>query len=198
MRVAVFYESGAVEIYGQDETTAAAARVVYARSSQPGSVNSGPLIQLWNPPTPGGAVPVNLVVSRIVASSAAAGRGSLGFQRRQLSNNGGGVLTPGVARFLNRNLAPANPIVLLQDAGIVGVIAGSNFDNLFWSELGGTFQIPLSEELQTVNFSGTITTLDFLLGGDIITLPPGWGVAVQHSQNGAGTQMSAYFIASPQ
>lgn len=197
MLVLVTYEGGAIEVSGQDETATAAARVIYSKPAQAGSVNSGPLIQLWNPPTVGGASPRNLVVSRVVASSGVAGRASLAFQRRQLSNNGGGVLTLGAARFLDRRLAPANPIVLVRDAGILGVISGSTFDNLFWSELGGTFQIPLTEELHSTQFSGTNTAVD-LLRDETITLAPGWGCAVQHSVAGAGTAMTAFFVASPQ
>lgn len=197
MLVLVTYEGGAIEVEGQDETAAAAARIVYARPAQAGSVNSGPLIQLWNPPTASGASPRNLVIERIVATSGVAGRASVAFLRRQLSNNGGGVLSSGAARFLDRRLAPANPMALVRDAGILGVITGSTFDNLFWSELGGTFQVPLTEELYTVTFAGTVTGIE-LLGTEKITLAPGWGAAVQHSVAGAGTAMSAFFVASPQ
>jgi hypothetical protein len=199
LKVMVTYEGGAIEVSGQDETPAAAAKIVYAVANQPGSVNAGPTIQLWNPPTVGGVPAQNLVVSRVVAGSAVVGFAALLMMRRQLSNNGGGVLRTGAARFLDRRLAPADPIVLVRDAGILGVIAGSNFDNLFYSELGGTFQFPVGEALQTVRFTGGgAVNGDFLREGEPITLAPGWGVSVQHSQNGAGTLMDAFFVASPQ
>lgn len=200
MLVLVTYEGGAIEVLGQDETAAAAVRAIYSKPAQAGSVNSGPLVQLWNPPTAAGFSPRNLVVQRIVAGSAVAGRASLAFLRRQLSNNGGGALTQGAARFMDRRLAPANPIVLVRDAGILGVIAGSTFDNLFWGELGATFQIPLTEELHSVTFTGGGGTAnaDMLQQGDEVTLAPGWGVAVQHSVAGAGTTMTAFFVARPE
>lgn len=199
MLVLVTYEGGAIEVSGQDETATAAARVVYSKPAQAGSINSGPLIQLWNPPTTSGASPRNLLVTRVVASSGVAGRASIGLLRRQLSNNGGGVLTLGAARFLDRRLAPANPMALVRDAGILGVISGSTFDNLFWSELGGTFQIPLTEELHSTQFSGTNTAVDLLRDAtETITLAPGWGCAVQHSVAGAGTAMTGFFVATAQ
>lgn len=196
--IAVVYVGGAVEVSGQDETAAAAVRSIYARGSQAGSINAGPTIQLFNPATASGASPRNLVVQRAVAGSGVAGRASLAFMRAQLSNNGGGVLTLGAARFLDRRLAPAAPIALVRDAGILGVIAGSTFDNLFYTELGGTFQIPGTEELHTVVFTGTNTNVDFMQQGEQIILAPGWGVSMQHSVNGAGTLMSGFFVAYPQ
>lgn len=198
MLVAVVFASGAIEVLGQDEAAVAAGRVVYSRPSQNGSVNSGPVVQLYNPATASGASPVNLVIQRIVAATVVSGRASVSFMRRQLSNNGGGVLTDGAARFLDRRLATAVPIALVRDAGIVGVIAGSTFDNLFYTELGGSFQVPLAEELHSASFGGTATTTDMLQPGELITLSPGWGCQVQHSQAGAGTTMTVFFVASPQ
>lgn len=197
MLVMVAYSAGPIEVSGQDETPVSAVKSVYARGAQAGSVNSGPIIQLWNPPTVSGVSPRNLVVERAVANTGAVGRVSVALMRRQLSNNGGGVLTNGAARFLDRRLAPADPIALIRDAGILGVIAGSTFDNLFYSELGGTFQIPQSEELYIAFFTGNNANEE-LITKEQIVLSPGWGMSMQHSQNGAGVQMSGFFIASPQ
>lgn len=193
LSVAVTYEKGSVEVIGQDETPQAAVKAVYARSNQGGSVNSGPVVQLHNPANSGR----NLIVNRIAAASGTAGFCALTMMRRVLSNNGGGVLTLGAARFLDRRLAPANPIVLVRDAGILGTIAGSTFDNLFYTELGGAATVPITEALQTVAFAGAANVLDFLRDNEPITLSPGWGVQVQHFTNGVGVLMSAFFVASP-
>src|SRR5207245_11705447 len=104
--------------------------------------------------------------------------------------------TSGAARFLDRRLAPANPIASLRDAGIFGVIAGTTFDNLlFASEFASGAQMPLTEALWSARFAAQAT--DELLRSAVVTLAPGWGLTVQHSATGAGNQIDVAFEATP-
>ena len=190
----VTFAGGAIEINGDDESVAGAAQIVYGRASQGGSVNSGPIIQLYNPANSG----KQIKVTRLSLTSASNGNMYLGFTRNPLGNNGGGVLTNGAKRFLDRNLAPANPMTVADDAGISGLIRGSTFDNNFWTEYGlapgAAFQFPVTSATAILAVSAGVNIPgEFLSDGQFFVLPPGWGAAVQHGVNGAGVVISAAF-----
>jgi len=193
--LAISFASGPVKVRGQSETARGAAIAIYSRVQQGGSVNSGPAIQLWNEEPIAGR---NLIVSRVkVANAGTAGAILMLLQRQRLGNAGGGVLTPGAARFLDRRLAPANPIAATRDAGILGTIAGSTFDNqLYNPEFGvATGTMPLVEALWSARFAAQQN--DEMLKDNVVTLAPGWGLTVQHSVNGVGVQIDVAYEASP-
>lgn len=192
--LAVTYAGGAIEVNGQDESQSGAAQIVYGRANQAGSVNAGPIIQLRNPANSTKII----TLTRISAVSATNGNLYLAFQRNILSNNGGGVLTPGARRFMDRSLAPAAPMAVLDDVGIVGIINGSTFDNNFWTEYGlapgaaANFP-PANAYSALIVGAGVNVPGEFLFTGQFARLYPGWGVAVQHGVNGAGVQITASF-----
>lgn len=188
----ISYEGGLIEIEGSDESGIGSAQVVWGKAAQAGSVNSGPLVQLRNPANSGKIIKL----SRVSATSGTNGNIYLAFQRNIISNNGGGVLSTGSKRFLDRSLATANPMTVSDDAGISGLIAGSTFDNAFWTEYGLAAGAAM-------NFPPTSATFQLLVAGGInipgeflytfgqeIRLYPGWGCAVQHGVNGAGVTMN--------
>jgi len=189
----VTFEGGAIEINGDDETVAGAAQIAYGRANQAGSVNSGPIIQLYNPANSD----KQIKVTRVTVSSASNGNIYLAFERNQLGTGGGGVLTNGSKRFMDRNLAPANPMTVSDDAGISGLIRGSTFDNGFWTEYGlapgAAFQFPTTSATNAISLTATLNVGEFLLTGQFFVLPPGWGAAVQHGVNGAGILLTASF-----
>lgn len=195
--LSVSYEGGAIEINGQDESQSGDAQIVYGRANQAGSVNAGPIISLRNPASSTKII----TLRRISCTSQTNGNLYLAFHRNILSNNGGGVLTSGARRFLNRSLAPANPMAVLDDAGIVGLISGSTFDNNFWTEYGlapgAAANFPPANAYMAITVGGGINVPgEFLFNGQIIRLYPGWGVAAQHGVNGAGVQITASFYGS--
>lgn len=181
-----------VELYGtvgptQDQD------IIYSRYLQAGSVNAGPSEQLYNPVGSG----VLIRIKKIYAYSASAGTFLIcPAMYRQLSNNGGGVLTLGTARYLDRRLAPANPVASNKDANIAGIIAGSTFDNLQYSDspYSDAAGLPVAE----VTFSGVMSVNVPELPQNIlpfpIYLPQGTGCNVGYTQNGAGVTNSVYFI----
>lgn len=192
--LAVTYADGSILIYGQDESVAGAAQIVYGRANQAGSLNAGPIVQLRNPANSGKII----TVSRVSCTSATNGNLYLAFQRNILSNNGGGVLTAGARRFLDRSLAPATPMGVLDDSGIVGVVNGSTFDNNFWTEYGlapgAAANFPPANSYMSLIVGGGVNVPgEFLFTGQFFRLYPGWGAAVQHGVNGAGVQINASF-----
>lgn len=179
-----------VELFGASTEVLETPRIVYSRYQQAGSVNSGPAIQLRN-----GTVDKIIRVLSVYVESATAAAIWAVLHRRQISNNGGGVLTAGNARYLDRRKAPDNPILATRDAGIVGQIAGSTFDNqLFVEFAGGGATPPVAEVIELAR--GPIGTTETPLKGQVVTLNPGWALTVQQSQNGAGVQLSATFVAT--
>lgn len=188
------FDGGSIEIDGNDESLSGAAQICYGRANQAGSVNAGPIISLRNPANSGKII----TVTRVSAQSATNGNLYLAFHRTILSNNGGGVLTSGARRFLDRSLAPANPMAVLDDAGISGLVTGSTFDNNFWTDYGlapgAAPNFPPANAYSTLIVGGGINVPgEFLFTGQRLTLYPGWGVAVQHGVNGAGVNINASF-----
>lgn len=192
MLLGISFEVGAVLVRGGDESLTRTGQIVWGKGLQAGSVNSGPVIQLFNPANSGKTIQL----TQVRATSGSNGNIYLIFQRRQASNNGGGVLTLGAKRFLDRSLAPANPIVAVADAGISGIISGTTFDNLlFQTEFLNGALIPVTEAILIAIIAGGINAaVDFFPTGIFSRLPPGWAATLQHNLNGAGVTMNGSFI----
>lgn len=190
--VVITYETGSISIEGQDESLTRSGLIAYGRAAQPGSVNSGPAIQLHNPAASGKVI----LVSRISCAVNTNGTVYLVLHRKQIGNSGGGVLTNGAKRFLDRFLAPANPITVVDDAGISGLIRGTTFDNNFFTEFGlapgVAANFPIASAFMFLLMNNT-TPGEFLAPGQLIRLPPGWGCTTQHGPNGVGVQLGTVF-----
>lgn len=155
------------------------APIVYNRANQAGSVNAPPTIQLWNPVGSGRIIRVR----DLAPSTGTNGRYGWVFSTQQLSNVGGGVLSAGVAAYLDRRIIKP----------IIGVIAGSTFDNSLQGS-AGTGVIPVGLFDRTTQIVGGLLSSQLWTPGTYVYLLPGMGITVQHNQNGAGTIGDCVFV----
>lgn len=151
-----------------------------ARVNQAGSVNSGPMVQLFNPV--GSGKLARVICSR--AHTATAGRVLASITDYQLTGSGGGALTAGLLAYLDRRLAVTGPPIKCT-------LTGCTFDNA----------IPVvgphnTGTIALARFGGQVQSADVLQPGKSVVayLTPGLGLLLIHDQNGAGTIMDVDMV----